>query len=232
MTRNEGRKMNTCRKFLLGGMKVLASIGLLLSSFPAAASGLWAKTKRIILPKGTARESLIHRNPTELDTRNLEITPLNDFGTMGPTNLGIDLNTWRLEVTGEVVRPLRLAYGQILRLPSVERKVLLICPGVFANHGNWKGISMMTLLRMAGIKDGITHVEVRGPTAPYERVVRYPFEHILSDKVFLAYGVNGKTLPRKHGFPLRVVAEDYFGYDWVKYVYKVAALKSHPDRRL
>ena len=39
---------------------------------------------------------------------------------------------------------------------------------------------------------------------------------------FLAYGVNGKTLPKKHGFPLRVVAEGYYGSDWVKYVYKVS----------
>jgi len=41
----------------------------------------------------------------------------------------------------------------------------------------------------------------------------------LADTVFLAYGVNGKTLPQKHGFPLRVVAEDTYGSDWVKYVY-------------
>ena len=44
---------------------------------------------------------------------------------------------------------------------------------------------------------------------------------ILSDKVFLAYEVNGKALPRKHGFPLRVVAEDHYGSEWVKYVDKI-----------
>jgi len=46
-----------------------------------------------------------------------------------------------------------------------------------------------------------------------------------SDKVFLAYEVNGKPLPQRHGFPLRAVAEDSFGYDWVKYVYKVEVNK-------
>jgi sulfoxide reductase catalytic subunit YedY len=44
--------------------------------------------------------------------------------------------------------------------------------------------------------------------------------------VFLAYQVNGQALPKKHGFPLRVVAEGYYGGDWVKYVYKVVAHKS------
>ena len=39
-----------------------------------------------------------------------------------------------------------------------------------------------------------------------------------SDKVFPAYRINGEVIPVKHGFPLRVVAEGYYGYDWVKYV--------------
>ncbi len=37
----------------------------------------------------------------------------------------------------------------------------------------------------------------------------------------LAYGVNGRILPKKHGFPLRIVAEGYYGYNWVKYAYRV-----------
>jgi sulfoxide reductase catalytic subunit YedY len=39
--------------------------------------------------------------------------------------------------------------------------------------------------------------------------------------VFLATHVNGTVLPRKHGFPLRVVAEGYYGSEWVKYVGKL-----------
>lgn len=34
-------------------------------------------------------------------------------------------------------------------------------------------------------------------------------------------GVNGDPLPQKHGFPLRLVYEDAYGYDWVKYVEEV-----------
>ena len=49
----------------------------------------------------------------------------------------------------------------------------------------------------------------------------FPAEDVLSNKVFLAYGVNGETLPKKHGFPLRIVAKDYCGFNWLKYVYKV-----------
>lgn len=43
----------------------------------------------------------------------------------------------------------------------------------------------------------------------------------LASFVKRAYEVNGEPLPRKHGFPLRIVAEDRYGSEWVKYVYKV-----------
>jgi DMSO/TMAO reductase YedYZ molybdopterin-dependent catalytic subunit len=46
-------------------------------------------------------------------------------------------------------------------------------------------------------------------------------EEILAGKVFLSYGVNGESLPQKHGFPLRVVAEGHYGSSWIKYVSEV-----------
>jgi sulfoxide reductase catalytic subunit YedY len=215
--------METRRQFLNVAMKSLA--GLLLGSSFSRVRWIWATTKKVILPRGTKRESLVNKNPADLDASNLEVTPLKDFGTMGLTDCRANLDTWRLELTGYLNKPLGLYYSQLTALPSIERNVLLICPGFFANHGTWKGISIKELLRRAEVKVGVTHVTIRGPKGPYEKTVRYPIENILSDKVFLAYGVNGENLPGKHGFPLRVVAEDYYGYDWVKCVYKVTAEK-------
>jgi sulfoxide reductase catalytic subunit YedY len=70
-----------------------------------------------------------------------------------------------------------------------------------------------------------THIKVYGPQGNREKVERFPIADVRSDKVFLAYAVNGEKLPQKHGFPLRIVAEDYYGDDWVKYVYKIEAIK-------
>jgi sulfoxide reductase catalytic subunit YedY len=197
-----------------------------LASLSGSFSGVrrvWARAKKFILPSGTKRESLTGRDPAELDARNMEVTPLKDFGTMGLTDHKVNPETWRLQVRGHVEKPLSLSYSQIMDLPSIERNVLLICPGFFANHGTWKGISIGELLRRAGVRDGITHVTIRGPQGPSGKTVKYPIGDILSDKVFLAYGVNGEDLPRRHGFPLRVVAEDYYGYDWVKYAEGITA---------
>jgi DMSO/TMAO reductase YedYZ molybdopterin-dependent catalytic subunit len=214
--------MNTRRSFLRLAFGSFIAVGFLLSPAASAMKRAWATSKRV-LDKGTKRESLIHENPAALNTTNLEVTPLEDFGTMGPTAQAVDRDTWRLEVSGQVKRPLSLPYSQLTSLPSIEREVLLICPGFFANYGRWKGITINGLLQQADFDRTAARVVIE---AKGGKTVKYPLADILSGKVFLAYQVNGKELPRKHGFPLRVVAEDYYGSDWVKYVEKVMIEKS------
>jgi DMSO/TMAO reductase YedYZ molybdopterin-dependent catalytic subunit len=213
--------MNARRTFLKLGLKLLAAAAFLSGGILSGARWVWAKSERVILPKGTRRESIVQRDPKTLDARNLDITELKDFETMGLSDHETDVTQWRLEVGGLVKRPLELTYDEILGMPSVEKNVLLICPGIFANHGKWKGVSMKALLEHVGVQREARLVSFSGPKAAQEKVERFPVEEVVSGQVFLAYGVNGQTLPRKHGFPLRVVAEDYYGDDWVKYVCKM-----------
>ena len=209
------------RRFLKISIKFITGIGLLASPLFSWIRLVRAKVQKMILPRDFPRKDLVDKNPADLDTHQLDITPLKDFETMGITGQETDLDTWRLKVEGLVERPFRLTYSQILTLPAIERNVLLICPGFFANHGRWKGISMTTLLEKAKVKDGATLVTFRGPEGNYEKTERFYLKDALSNKVFLAYEVNGKPLPKKHGFPLRVVAEGHYGFNWVKYVHKI-----------
>ncbi|MCF8063883.1 MAG: molybdopterin-dependent oxidoreductase, partial [Desulfarculaceae bacterium] len=55
----------------------------------------------------------------------------------------------------------------------------------------------------------------------WPKVEHFFLREVLANEVFLAYQVNGRDLPRKHGFPLRVVAGEHYGDDWVKYVARV-----------
>lgn len=208
--------------------KSLAFVGGLLvwtGALPALARKALAETKKIILPKGIPRETLVDKNPAVLDASNLDPVPLEHFGTMGLSDHEVDLEQWRLEVTGRVKNTLRLTFEEVKALPAIERNVLLICPGFFANHGRWRGISVAELLKKARADEGVTQVTVRGPEGKYGMVKDFKIEDVSSNRVFLAYEVNGKTLPRRHGFPLRLVAEGYYGYDWVKYVHKVTVEK-------
>ena len=217
--------MQKRREFLKAALGFMTSLGILLSPLFGAFRLAYGKAKRIILPKDTNRADLIDKDPVELDTRHLETTPLKEFDTMGVTDHQVDLNQWRLEVTGRVKTPLSLTNEEIRALPSIEKNVLLICPGFFANHGKLRGISLGKLLEEAKVEKSASLVKVSGPEEyGSEKIEEFPIEDVLSDRVFLAYGVNDQILPKKHCFPLRVVAEGYYGSYWVKYAYKVKVI--------
>ena len=157
-------------------------------------------------------------NPAEVDNRNLEVDPLNQFGTMGPTDVSIDSKTYRLKVTGKVGRPLSLSYDQILKYPSITETVLLICPGFFSINGRWTGVNLKSLIQEAQIKREAQYIDVNGA---HGKGVWIPLKALDQKRILLAYRVNGETLPQKHGYPLRLVYEDAYGYDWVKYIKEV-----------
>lgn len=177
-------------------------------------SKVWAKAKEL-LPKGFPKNQLLNMNPAEIDSRNLDIDPLDQFGTMGPTDIAIDLKTYRLKVSGKVGRPLSLSYDEVLKHPSLTETVLLICPGFFSNNGRWTGVNLKSLLQEAQIKKEAQYIDISGAQG---KNVRIPLKAFDQKKIFLAYRVNGETLPQKHGFPLRLVYKDAYGSDWVKYV--------------
>lgn len=213
--------MNNRRRFLRRVGKGVFSILLMGGLIPLAFGKVFAAVKKIVLPKETTRESLVNRNPANLDAAHVEITPLKDFGVMGLSDHTVDPATWKLTLSGAGGTAVDFSHVRILEMPALERKVLMICPGVFANIGLWKGISIQTLLHAAGFKGKAAAVILSGPKGSYTKTQRFPMEDIRSDRVFLAYQVNGKALPQKHGFPLRAVAEGYYGYDWVKYVDRI-----------
>ena len=210
--------MGTRRTFL---KQVLGVIGAGALAWAAGIDRAFAGTARKILPRGTPLESLRNRNPVELDTRNLTVTPLEDFQTMGLTDHRVNPKTWHLEIEGRVSAPLRLTYVELLALPWLERAVLLICPGVFVQHGLWSGFSLGPLLDRAGAARDASRVTVEGPLGQHVKTASYPLDDIRSGRVFLCHHVNGEPLPVKHGYPLRVVAGGYYGYDWIKYASRI-----------
>jgi DMSO/TMAO reductase YedYZ molybdopterin-dependent catalytic subunit len=210
-------------KFLALGAGRIALIGTPLGLMLGKA---WAQVAKRLLPADTQLKTLIYEDPKLLDTSRLPLTPVDKFGIMGLTDHATDLVRWHLTVDGGVARPQAISYEQLKALPSIQRDVLLICPGVFAYNARWQGVSIRVLLKEAGVGDRVDQVAVKGPGGSYQKIEKFPLSEIETDQVFLAYGVNGQDLPQKHGFPLRAVAEGHLGFQWVKFVDTITAVAS------
>jgi hypothetical protein len=55
----------------------------------------WAGGRRRLLPANTDPATLVYENPAVLDPRNLPITPISQFGTMGLTVHRVNIAQWR-----------------------------------------------------------------------------------------------------------------------------------------
>jgi sulfoxide reductase catalytic subunit YedY len=77
------------------------------------------------------------------------------------------------------------------------------------------------LLELAEAEKNLSQVTFSSQEGPYGRNEKFAIEEVLAGKIFLSYAVNGESLPQKHGFPLRVVAEGHYGSSWIKYVSEV-----------
>ena len=130
----------------------------------------------------------------------------------------IDLETFRLEITGKVDHPLTLSYNDLRCMPKVEDFHTLICPGVFTDMATWDGVPLKHILELAGVAEdatGIRLVSADGYSASVAMAMA------LSESSFLAYEWEGEPLPVLHGFPLRAVFPPLPGDKWVKWLVRI-----------
>jgi len=141
-----------------------------------------------------------------------------DLHTTG-TPQDVNIKTWHLRVNGEKIETaLSLSYDDLKKMSMVKKKVTLVCPGVFTDHAEWEGVLLSDILDRARIQDGYKQVIVHGLDGYWSY---FSPEEIDTHLIFLALKVNGVTLPREHGYPVRIVAEDLTGGKWVKWVNRI-----------
>lgn len=114
-----------------------------------------------------------------------------------------------------------LTYDEVKSFPAEERNVLLICQGIFAFHGRWKGVTLATIASMVRPSQDAKACIIEGHSRSGVRKERFLLEKVALEEFLLAYGVNGQALEPRNGFPLRAVAPGHWGEKWVKYVLKI-----------
>ena len=71
----------------------------------------------------------------------------------------MDLESYRLRVTGRVERLLELTYDELHCLPKVRRRAKLVCPGFFVDEATWAGAPIGEMLALAGVQEGATRMK-------------------------------------------------------------------------
>ncbi len=126
----------------------------------------------------------------------------------------VDAERWRLSVDGAVERPTALGYDDLTRRAEVVATI--DCTGGWHSTQRWSGTPLADVLADAKPLGSARSVVVWSATGYYRR-----FSLSAADGFLLATDVGDERLSRGHGFPLRLVARERRGFEWVKWVERI-----------
>jgi DMSO/TMAO reductase YedYZ molybdopterin-dependent catalytic subunit len=128
----------------------------------------------------------------------------------------VDVSTWTLRIHGLVERETSLTWDELLALPMFEQYVTIACVsnevgGDLVGNAKWTGVRLRDVLDIAGVLPAASQLVGRSvdgftagmPTAWVMDTAREPM---------IAIQMNDEPLPRRHGYPARLIVPGLFGY--------------------
>jgi DMSO/TMAO reductase YedYZ molybdopterin-dependent catalytic subunit len=164
----------------------------------------------------------------------------------------LDRASYQLRIDGAVRRPLALSYEELRSMRSETRVATLECAGnsrVFlvpqvqgaqwelgaVSNAEWTGVPLRALLERAEVREDACEIVLEGadrgtpkeepiPPTPISYVWSLPRAKALRPEVLIAYQMNGRDLPRDHGFPVRAIVPGHYGMASVKWLTGIRAV--------
>jgi DMSO/TMAO reductase YedYZ molybdopterin-dependent catalytic subunit len=135
----------------------------------------------------------------------------------------VDPAAWTCSVGGLVAQRLELGVDDLD--PTAERRALLDCTSGWYAERDWRGVRLGDLLDAADVREDAAWVTVRSVTG-----YRWSLPLDEARDAVLATHLSGERLDHGHGYPVRLVAPDRRGFQWVKWVEEVE-VRRRPDSR-
>ncbi len=155
-------------------------------------------------------------------------------------------DAWQVELSGLLDKPAKITVAELKKLPQIDVELVLQCSGngraryaesVKAEGAQWqqgamgnvvfRGVPLAKVLEKLFVmtRDEAKYVTAEGRDAPSDKTGA-DFEHSLPlddvmERSILALSLNGESLPRAHGGPVRLVTPGYYATMNVKWLTKL-----------
>jgi DMSO/TMAO reductase YedYZ molybdopterin-dependent catalytic subunit len=131
----------------------------------------------------------------------------------------IDITKYRLLVEGLVANKKEYTYEELVKNhQSYTKTVRLDCVEGWSVNIIWEGILVRDLLKETGV-DKKANTVIFYAQDGYS--TSFPLSYIMDKDIIMAYNMNGVTLKPERGFPFELVAENKWGYKWIKWITKI-----------
>jgi DMSO/TMAO reductase YedYZ molybdopterin-dependent catalytic subunit len=175
----------------------------------------------LLLPKGPGVQGTVALPAAEVRSyQGEDLSSINDFrenSIKGPQQ--VNISDYRLTVTGLTNQTNVYTYNEVLaKYPHYTKVVTLFCVEGWDTTILWEGVLVSDLIMQAGIDPRATTVIF---TAHDGYTTSLPLDYVISRDILMAYRMNNVTLPAERGYPFQLVAEDKWGYKWIKWIEKI-----------
>lgn len=128
----------------------------------------------------------------------------------------INESTYRLTVTGLTNKTLIYRYEDVINTYKPYSKVVTLdCVEGWDVTILWEGVLVRDILNTSGVDPQANTVifhAIDGYTTSF------PIDYLQDNDILMAYQMNNVTIPAERGFPFMLVAEDKWGYKWIKWI--------------
>ncbi|OPX64692.1 MULTISPECIES: molybdopterin-dependent oxidoreductase [unclassified Methanoregula] len=208
--------MKSGQTLLAAAVIIIAMIGIILVGIP----------RPVLQPGGGPPAPLPGGGPAPLPAVEIrsyqgeDLSPINDFrenSIKGPQY--INRSDYRLTVTGLTNSTDVYTYDEVLgQYPNYTKVVTLHCVEGWDVTILWEGILVRDLIRHAGVDPRANTVIFRARDG---YTTSFPLAYVMDNQILMAYRMNNMTLPAERGYPFQLVAEDKWGYKWIKWIEEI-----------
>lgn len=139
----------------------------------------------------------------------------------------ININNWKLKITGLVEKPLELSYEDLLSMPSMKYESDFHCvTGWSVRRVKWEGVSLKYLAERVSVKPGAKWVYIISVDG-YSTIV--DLKDFLHERSLLVLKMNNEPLSPEQGFPCRIFIPHLYGWKGAKWVSKIIFRENYID---
>jgi DMSO/TMAO reductase YedYZ molybdopterin-dependent catalytic subunit len=180
----------------------------------------------LVINKGFLYSGLSPGTPTPLPVVEIrsyqgkDLSSINDFHENSINGAQyINESDYRLTVTGLANKTDIYTFRDVLeKYPHYSKVVTLHCVEGWDATILWEGVQVRDLIREAGADPEANTVVF---TAHDGYTTSFPLDYLMNRDILMAYSMNNVTLPAERGYPFELVAENKWGYKWIKWIEKI-----------
>jgi len=190
-------------------------------SFPVKAIGVFVV---LLLLTANLSSSVLAKDekPEKVEIRNYKGEKLGSADHFREVSIKgvqqIDKEEYRLKLTGLIEKDRELKYSELQEMNHIEKVVTLHCVEGWSVKALWEGIPLKELFSTLEINPEVNTVIFHAADG---YTTSLSMSHIMENNIIIADHLNGLELPPKQGFPFQLVAEQKWGYKWIRWITKI-----------